>query len=44
MREVLMPILSDLFAPKLKNQKKSPQATFKGRDCFSSSLRNATAG
>ena len=43
MREVLMPSSSDLFAPVLKNQKKSSQATIEGQVCFSSSLRNTTA-
>ena len=36
--------MSDLFAPVLKHRQKSSQATFEGPNCFSSSLRNTTAG
>ena len=43
LREVLMPSPVGFVCAVLKKQK-SFQTAFEGRDCFSSSLRNATAG
>ena len=44
MREVLMPTpVGFVFVGVEKTKKKSSQATIEGLDCFSSSLRSATA-